>query len=460
VAKKIKSCRVCGSKALSPIFIQSENTFSLFEKRTAPPGNPEKFVLCDPTLDAKACGLVQREALNIETQFPEIPSNTFRINRDHLRAAATEALELISGRDCSALDIGCNDGTLLSYFPRWVDRFGVDSDPSIETIGEWAWTAQCEFPSTDIDKAFGTKTFDIITCISTFETINDPSLLLDAVKERLVNDGVFVLETLYAPMLMANNNIEALTSNITALYSLGVIEQLVREKGLKIFRGALTNKEGGSIRLFITHDDVTEYDFDPWSERLARLWDEETVLALRDRAPYQAFTNRSQDVYLGFQAMLERIEKRAESIYILGTDQQAEILLNWAGPFKKLITHAVEISPSQRQANNQSGFQNHNLRVITESECRAMEPDYLLVPAKLKREMLEYWRESIQAGGKIIFMSPEPHIVDSSNYTSEYGKTLSAGDSPAGVETLRGILHAVGGPRLISNNDEITAKSA
>ncbi|MEZ5917434.1 MAG: hypothetical protein R3C40_07715 [Parvularculaceae bacterium] len=41
---------------------------------------------------------------------------------------------------------------------------------------------------------------------------------------------------------------------------------------------ALTDKDGGSIRLFITHD-TEDYDFDPWYERLM-VWDE-SALSLR-----------------------------------------------------------------------------------------------------------------------------------------------------------------------------------
>ena len=479
VVKKIKSCRVCGSHALSPVFLPSEDSVSPLrvpiprtlknsinkDHDTKNPVCTEKFVLCDPTLDSKACGLLQRETSSKPENLSYIPSATFRMNRDHLRAAATEALELISGRDCAALDIGCNDGTLLSYYPRWVDRFGVDTDPCVSQIGEWAWSAQAAFPSSELDQAFGSKKFDIITCISTFEYCEDPSKLLEAIKNRLVDDGILILETLYAPMIMTGNAIETLTPDISGLYSLAVLEQIIREKGMKIFRGALTSKEGGSIRLFITHDNVSEYDFDPWSERLARLWDEETVLALRERAPYQAFASRCHDARDEFQAMLSEIEKRAETVHILGTDKHAKILMDWSGAAGNVITHAVEIDTKRRIEHGASlPFSNipqdHNIPIISEAQSRTLEPDYFLAPIHLKREMLEYWREAIQAGGKMIFATPNPHIVDSQNYTAEYGKIISQGDSAAGVETLRAILHATGGPRLISNNDNVTAKSA
>ena len=68
----------------------------------------DQYVLCDPSRHARACGLFQSAYKNIDDQ--SVPSGRHSSNREQLRAAATEALELISGRDCAALDIGCNDG--------------------------------------------------------------------------------------------------------------------------------------------------------------------------------------------------------------------------------------------------------------------------------------------------------------------------------------------------------------
>lgn len=463
MAKSKNSCRVCASKALTPITVSQrwgDTTSKISDINSAESG----FILCDPSVDAKACGLLQRSFKPKKSKLTEntspVPSGTFRSVRDHLRAAATEALELISGRDCAALDIGCNDGTLLSYYPKWVDRFGVDIDDSIDTIGEWAWTAQAQFPSTDLDTAFGSKGFDIITCISTLEYVENPASLFEAVKKRLVNDGVFVLETLYAPMIITSNNFEALTTEVTGLYSINVLEQLLRKSDLKIFRGTLTSKDGGSIRLFITHEDNNEYDFEPWSDRLAKLWDEETVLALRDRAPYQAFQGRCADARREFQSLLTDIHKAAENIHLLGADTHASELLKWAGDAGKAISYIASFHNPNASDDFYSTVNGRKIPIISETESKTMEPDFLLAPVRLKREVLENWREPILAGGRVIFASPTPHIVDANNYSAEYGKTLSQGDSAAGVETLRNILHAAGGPRLATQSDPKIAKSA
>lgn len=440
--KKINNCRACGSSALTPAFSLDG---MINAQRAGRKPRPLDFVLCDATKDAFACGLLQSGKIERRALIEETPSAAYRSTRSHLRSIATEALEIVSGRDCSALDIGCNDGTLLSFYPRWVDRYGVDTNDIVENVGGWAWTAKAPFPSAELDKAFGEKSFDIITAVSVLEKIEEPRAFFARMKSLLASDGVIVIETLYAAMALARTGVDAFASGAQSVYSLGVLERIARDCDLKIFRGALTDKEGGSIRLYLTHANVTEYDFDPWFERLARLWDEENALALREIQSYQAFENRAEAARDEFTSMLADIEARGETVHLLSAGPQAVALFRWAGEYGRVITAAIDEQPSEG-----AYLCDHGPIVISETDCRAAEPDYVIAPAPLKREMLERWREAIVLGAKMIVASPTPHIIDANNYSSEFGKALAGGDNPGEVETLRAILTAAGGPRLIA----------
>lgn len=410
------------------------------------------YVLCDPSLNARACGLLQ--AATPDASPPPGPSARHASNRETLRALATESLELLSGRDCSALDIGCNDGSLLSYYPRWVERFGVDPSAHVDDVGKWAWSARAAFPSPELDKAFGEKKFDIITAASVFEHVDEPRGLLNAVKERLTPDGVFALETLYAPTILSRNAIDVFQAGVAAVYSLSVLEWMIRSAGMKVVKGALSAKEGGSIRLFITHLENDEFDFDPWSERLARLWDEENALAMRALQPFQSFERRVAEIRSRLNGMFREIVERGETVHILGADAHTEALLAFMGPAAKPVTAVVDTHAArERDVLGETG-----LPIISDTDSRAAEPDFVIAPARYKREMLERWRETILLGAKMIIATPTPHIVTASNYNTEYGKTIAAGDTTGGTESLRSILAAAGGLRLIAENED--AKSA
>ncbi|MGF1545224.1 MAG: class I SAM-dependent methyltransferase [Parvularculaceae bacterium] len=465
--KKISQCRACGSTSLRPAFVIESAAASaggdvrrgeanlargLFggEGFAASGASAYRYVRCDSGQNAEACGLVQNERLGAAPMAPP-PSGLYRSNRSHLRAVATEALELVSGRDCAALDIGCSDGTLLSFYPRWVERYGVDRADVVEQIGAWAWRARAAFPSIEIDRALGDRKFDIVTAISVLEEVDEPRAFLARIKALLAPDGVLALETLYAPMTLTRTSVEAVMDGKAALYSLGALERLLRECDLKIFRGAVTDKNGGSVRLFACHADVDAYDFDPWYERLARLWDEENALALHMPAPYQAFQGRAEEARAAFADFMVAARRRGEVAHIVGAGEAAREIFHWAGPGVSAIEAAVAPNDVAGDAADGARLCPGGPPLVSEAESRALEPDYFIAPSALKREMLERWREPILRGATFLFPTPTPHIVDAGNYAAELGKSLADGDGAGGVETLRAILSAAGGLRVVAD---------
>jgi hypothetical protein len=451
--KRITHCRACGSAALSPAFAIGGTSVETPRKGLLgrAKAEPVEFVLCDPSADVHACGLLQSAHLHEAPMRRAAPSGAFRTVRSSLRSLATEGLELISGRDCAALDIGCSDGTLLSFYPRWVDRYGVDPSGDVDEIGEWSWSAKAPFPSADLDRAFSGKKFDLVTAASVLEEINEPRAFFARVKSLLTDDGVFAIETLYAGMALARTATCSFVGGVAAVYSISVLERILRDCDLKIFRGSLTEKDGGSIRLFVTHAEATDYDFDPWYERLAQLWDEENALSLRSRAPYQAFERRADDARRDFETLLCAALKNNESAHLFGTFAEAAALYAFAGKGAHAIEAAIDVGefdPGARLAPN-------GPEIISENESRAIEPDYLIAPAALKREVLERWRDPVLRGAKIIFATPRPYVVHAGNYAAEFGKSLAGADGAGGVESLRSILSAAGGLRLVADRSRL-----
>ncbi len=449
--KRISTCRACGSSALTPAFsIKAQSTKAAKKKVLGLDQGRLDYVVCDATRDANACGLIQSVFQEPLSLGETAPSSAYRAVRNQLRAAATEALEMISGRDCAALDIGCSDGALLSYYPRWVDRFGVDKGAAIEEIGPWASTSQSTFPSAAFDADFGDKKFDIITAVNVLETFPDPKAALSRMTSLLADDGVVVLETLYAPMTLTRTNVEPLINGCASLFTLSAIERLCRDAKLKIFRGMLTDKAGGSVRLFATHEAVDDYDFDPWYDRLARLWDEENALGFRLHSPYQAFEQRVSEARAAFEQLVTKVAKRGERIHLVGAGAASMELYHWAGKAKSAIEAAIHHGAPDPSAKLTPGGPS----LISETESRALEPDCIITPASLKREMLERWRDPIMRGASLVVATPTPHIIDAGSYAAEFGKSLAGGDSAGGVETLHAILGAAGGLRLVSDQSD------
>lgn len=129
------------------------------------------------------------------------------------------------------------------------------------------------------------------------------------------------------------------------------------------------------------------------------------------------------------------------------------MLYAWAGKHAKAIEAAIGVGEIEDGERLITGGPS----VIPESESRAIEPDCIIAPPSLKREILERWREPILRGAKVIFATPHPHVVHAGNYAAEFGKSLSGGDGAGGAENLRAILSAAGGLRLVADSTRKTA---
>jgi hypothetical protein len=100
---------------------------------------PLSLVRCDPTRDEHACGLLQMQ----HTVPPEIlysaywyRSGTNQTMRNHLQGIAEDGVSMIGKSKALVLDIGCNDGTLLKYYPKDFIKFGVDPSDVAQEVGD------------------------------------------------------------------------------------------------------------------------------------------------------------------------------------------------------------------------------------------------------------------------------------------------------------------------------------
>ena len=428
------NCRACGAQALTPI-LKLEGD--------------DGYVLCDPSKDINACGLVQRQ--HRSQAKAQAPAPTTQIEKHRQRSLVSEVMEMLSTRDGHALQIECGDGSLLSQFPRWIETHGTAEIPNA-SLNEEVMSGR--FPSKNLVRRLKMKVgaggFDVITCVDQFAKSDDARSWFEGVAFLLAHDGVFVLETPYLSLALMRNAIEQFHHQANAIYSLSVLERLANATGLKIVRGAMSETAGGSLRVFFCHQDYEGFDFVPWLDQLARLWDEEASLNLVSRQPYQAMIHRVNANRQQLESLIREMKNYGEHAHILGADERMQKLLSYYALDQEVVSAVVD--------NHRVGPIG-DIEVICESESRAAIPDLYIAPSHARREILESWRDEIFAGARIVFLSPEFEVVTRENYATALGKCLAITDGPGSVETLRNVLMAVRRPQLVTVNETLMAES-
>ena len=412
-----KTCRVCGSTALTKVIdLGEQHLQGSFMKpgQVTPPMRkiPLTLMRCDPTRDERACGLLQME----HTVPPEILYSTYwyrsgtnNTMRRHLEGIVREVLEIGGLKKGKVLDIGCNDGTMLGFYPKEFFRVGIDpSDIAQEINAENTIVIRDIFPSTELTTRMNGEKFDIITSIAMFYDLENPIQFSRGIKNHLAPDGIWVFEMSYMPTMLKMNSYDTICHEHLEYYSLAVIEYILNASGMKIFNVTHNDINGGSIRCFATHDSTFRYKKNEFVENIYSMHQEEFDLELDTDKPYRHFQDRINVHKQELTTLLKNIRREGKKIHIYGASTKGNTILQWCGIDNRIIDYAADRNPEKWGAITLGS----DIPIISEQDSRAMKPDYYLVlPWHFRDEFLEREKDTISQGSGFIFPLPSLTII-------------------------------------------------
>jgi len=162
----------------------------------------------------------------------------------------------LAGPGKRVLDIGSNDGTLLSFFKKQgCVVYGVEPAQEIakEATTRGIPTYPNFFDETLVSEILSRDgKIDLVTINNTFANIDNVKELLQSIHEILAEDGTLVIETLYAPDLVTNKLFDVVYHEHLGYYSLADLEELLRQHDLHVFDVQRSLSKGGSFRVYAT----------------------------------------------------------------------------------------------------------------------------------------------------------------------------------------------------------------
>ncbi|CAN5150213.1 class I SAM-dependent methyltransferase [soil metagenome] len=412
--RKRNTCRVCGSPSLKkvidlgPQYLQG----SFIKPGKEMPSNRKidcKLVRCNPEEDENACGLLQM----VHSVPPEIlydaywyRSGTNDTMRNHLKQIVDSVLNTVSRKHALVLDIGCNDGTLLNYYPNTFIKYGCDPSDVAQEVKE-ATVVQDIFPSEELFDILEGKRLDIITSIAMFYDLEDPVAFVKGIKRFLAPKGVWVFEMSYMPRMLELDSYDTLCHEHLEFYSLAVLEKILGKAGMKIFKISFNDINGGSIRCYATHKENSSHDKPENLAFLNEIRTKEFDLLLDTDKPYVEFQERIEVLKHELHDLLVKLKKEGKKVHIYGASTKGNTILQWCNIDHTLVDYAAERNPDKYGAMTLGT----NIPIISEAESRAMNPDYYLVlPWHFKEEFLVREKEALDKGTGFIFPIPKIEI--------------------------------------------------
>lgn len=406
---KIKKCRCCKSSNFQEI-IDFGNMFlstSFTEKNSKNNFVPMKLIYC------KECYLVQLyhnyESKKIYNENYGYRSGINKSMNLHLENIVNDAKKIINlNNNDVVLDIASNDGTLLKkYKSKKITKIGID--PTINKFKKLynsdILTLADYFDSKKFFKISKNLKAKIITSIAVFYDVPEPDRFIKDIKKILNENGVWVLEQSYLPFLIKNNAYDSICHEHLTYFMVYQINFLLKKFNLKIYDIKSNSMNGGSIRIFISHNKSNLKINKKNIDKILSL--EKKII----RSPSKTFKSFKKNIELSKKNLFSyilKLKKMNKTIHIYGASTKGNIILQYC----KLDNSFIEFAADRNKDKIGKKTAGTNIKIISEMMSRKMNPDYYLVmPWHFKEEFLKREKIFLKKGGKFIFPLPKVTVV-------------------------------------------------
>ena len=328
---KRTTCTVCGSLEIRPVIDLGLHALAdTFWPETNPPDEyqliPLKVVRCISCMH-----IFNEYVVSAQLRYQGVPYSYTTGNSksaiDHFDSFAEQVLKSMQLSPKSVIDIGGNDGTLLSAFARRGISKVINFEPSpyisklstkagINTINDF-------FTLSAVNEHQITS--DLIVSANVLNHANDLDGFIKGVSKALNDEGSFVFQVPYAYSLINNCYFETVYHEHVNYFSALSIGKLLERNGYFVFAHQMTDYMCDSIRIFCKKGNQSH------SSGFMNLISNELNLGFADNAIYSKFDDEAKKIRLNFRQKLSQIRLKNKKIIGFCAATKANTLLNYCG---------------------------------------------------------------------------------------------------------------------------------
>ena len=317
------------------------------------------------------------------------------------------------------LDIACNDGTLLSYVNQEAFfRVGIDPIEEkyiAEALHHSDSIVQDYFTYDAWERANAPKKADVVTSIAMFYDLQDPFTFAQDVEKVLENNGIWVLQLSYTPLMIKQLAFDNILGEHYAYHNLTSVQRILGVANMKVLNAELNDVNGGSIRIYAVKKTADMNSFgsaplrDVWAMNVQAIFNNEHNY---DNLPvWNDFANNVAMLRMKTTDFIDKANREGKSVWGYGASTKGNTLLQHFDLDNTKIEAIAERNPDKWGLSTIGS----NIVIKSEQEMREAQPDYVLVlPWHFISEFVEREREYLEKGGAFIVPCPQFRI-----YTKE-----------------------------------------
>ncbi|HVZ27820.1 MAG TPA: class I SAM-dependent methyltransferase [Rhizomicrobium sp.] len=407
----IFACRSCGAPLSDPIVDLGEqplaNSYLEAGRLAAPePKVPLRVRVCP------ACWLVQTDQFvlpeNVFSDYAYFSSYSAAWLAHARRYSEAMIARFGLGKDSFVIEVASNDGYLLKNFvERNIPSLGIEPAENVAKVARAAGIpTEARFlgAASANDIAARHPKADLIAGNNVLAHVPDINDFVAGLKILLAPDGVLTLEFPHLLNLIARNQFDTIYHEHYSYLSLAAVERIFTRHGLSVFDVEKLPTHGGSLRLFVQHQDGGR----AMSSAVEALRAEEKQAGVETRAYYAGFAKEVERAIQGFRAFLTRARSEEKKTVAYGAAAKGNTLLNACGIGRGEIDYVVDKSP-HKQGRFLPGS---HLEIFAPARILEDKPDYIVIlPWNLREEIIGQLPEARSWNARFVTAIPQLKVI-------------------------------------------------
>jgi hypothetical protein len=261
---------------------------------------------------------------------------------------------------------------------------------------------------------FGDQKAKIITAIAMFYDLDEPVKFLKSIYEILDDEGLFVLQMSYTPLMLKQLAFDNICHEHVYYYSLTSIINLLNKVDMHVVDCQLNEVNGGSFRVYIRKNKakIENFKTSPYRDvanyRIESLLTHEDKEKITTELPYLEFYEKIKKLKKQTVDFIKQEKSKGKKIWAYGASTKGNTLLQWFGLDNTLIDGIAERSPYKFGLKTAGT----NIPIYPEDVLRKEQPDYVLVlPWHFINDFREREKNYLKKGGKFIVPCPRFEIL-------------------------------------------------
>jgi len=362
-----------------------------------------------------SCGLVQlSNQYNLDMVFHNYPyvSGTTATMKSILNDVLQEGIEVAMPRSHDVvLDIGGNDGTMLSYLNIDVAfKVNMDAAHGVKSVPiEGNYKKIVGLFSSDSYNELNLKNPKLIFCVAMFYHLDNPLAFCDEVASIMDDNSVWVIQMTYLKTMLENNIYDNVVHEHNAYYSLHSLEYLLKQANLYVCGARIVDSYGGSMRVFVSKKLEKISTNNLYNEYL-KIKEHELEKKINTDFSLELFNKKIDLLKQSSFNLIQHIIDLEGKIVAIGASTKGNMICQFLG----LNTEHIKCVLDNNQKKIGKIMTGSNIPIVDENDWMNRLPKYLLV---LPYYYIEYFKKMVSSNTLegdvryLITLIPIPKII-------------------------------------------------